>query len=204
MRVFLRICGIGILLGGWFLTVWACANETIEMSTYIPTPGTGQGRLVDHVYAEKVGLMTLNAPMPIDNGGNGPSSQINYSQGTEILRATITPKATTSRLLVRVTAPFATAGGGTGVLALFRDATGTDNAKAVSSVSPTGDSANYNQEVSVTYETDAVTTNATTFVVKMGSNSGTITIYLNGRKHGTSGEALLNHRATLTIDEISQ
>ncbi len=202
MRNFVKGSGIVILALGFSSAALVWASETIEIATYVPAPTASQGKLADHVYQENSSLLTISTLMPIDNGGNPPvASQIIFSQGTEILRATITPKASTNRLLVRASATFDTNIGGTTVMALFRDPTApTDLAVTAATATNSSSAVHFHDQILITHEVDAGSTNPTTFVVRIGNNGSGHTLYLNGCSYGK----LFRHKATITIDEFSQ
>lgn len=118
------------------------------------------------------------------------------TEGVEIMTASITPKASTSKLRVTVTLQLGVANAITpGTIAsLFRDA----GADAIAACGNWNDTTDFSS-VTFTALVDAVATASTTFKVRVGRQSGTVEV------NGYNGSRVLGGSmpSTITIEEIA-
>jgi hypothetical protein len=126
------------------------------------------GAVVDRAYAEYTANADLTATIPYDD--TIPQN----TEGTEILTATITPKATTNRVRIRFSG-FAESNGNVNVtVALFRD-DGADAIQARGQVLWGGSP----EQLSLEHEHVPGTTSAVTYKIRVGPSASTIRF--NGR-----------------------
>jgi hypothetical protein len=149
----------------------------------------GPGGVVQTSYAEYTANSNLTAVIPVDD--TIPQN----TEGTEILSVPITPKFSTSRVLVQFQGQFAISNVNNGIAALFRDAA----APSLATQHVTQDIADFSKSWSFQYLDSPATTSAITYRIRVGPGSAA-TLRLNGltisrRFGGTS-------RATLIVQEI--
>jgi hypothetical protein len=116
------------------------------------------------------------------------------TEGTEMIACAYTPKSATSKLVVDVLIPFAVSATANVVAALFRDST----ANAIAAEVITMNSSGYRSQVRLRAIVTASSTSETTFKVRMGLDSGTLTV------NGSAGARLWGGvaQAGITITEI--
>lgn len=151
----------------------------------------GPGGAIQTSYAEYSANSNLTTIIPIDD--TIPQN----TEGTEILTSAITPKFSSSKILVRFAAQVSGASVVSIVAALFRDAA----ASALASNFVTQDAANFARPLSLTYLDSPSTTSGLTYRIRVGPGSaGTI------RLNGSTLQRFLGGtiRATLTLQEIKQ
>lgn len=126
------------------------------------------GMLTQQVHTSLASASTITATIPVDN--TIPQN----SEGTELITLAITPKSATNILEIEVVIPLSVAVGGTGtvVAALFQDTTADGLAVAQFLFINTGQTEN----LRIHHRMVAGTTSATTFKVRVGTTTGTITI----------------------------
>lgn len=138
----------------------------------------GTGSVLQVAYAETRSYLTDATTIPHDD--TIPQS----NEGYEILTCSITPKSSTSKLLIQVVVPVSEPSntGDYGCLALFRDS-GTDAIACMSMVLYTSLAS---VPTTLNVQVNSGSTAATTFKVRVGNNAGSISI--NGdngaRKYG--------------------
>lgn len=141
-------------------------------------------------YSEYAASADLTVVLPYDD--TVPA----ITEGTEILTATITPKAVTSRIRIRFAGNAGAGGTYAIVAALFQDATSA--ALQVSAVE-TGLGATTSQRIELAYEHCPATTSLVTYRIRVGPGSaGTVRMNgeYNARKFG--GASL----STLVVEEL--
>jgi hypothetical protein len=116
------------------------------------------------------------------------------TEGTEVLTATYTPKLATSKLLVSVILPISTSATASVKAALFRDALADALAADVYTVATAGYAATMILRAVVT----SGSTSATTFRVRVGVSTGTVTINGSAGARWWGGVA----QASITVTEI--
>jgi hypothetical protein len=147
------------------------------------------GALIQCVATSDTAATAISATIPLDD--TIPQS----GEGTQLMTQAITPGNSSNILEIEVIVPFAgTTGGAAAVVALFQDATASALA---ATVADTG-SAGYSSGLHLIHRMTAGTTSATTFKVRVGATSGTLTI------NGASSARLLGgvSAARLIIREL--
>lgn len=144
----------------------------------------GAGVNARTVHASYAIYASTTAQIPTDN------TEPLISEGTEILSASITPLASTNRILCIVNIPVLTSSTGDIVVALFRGSTCIG-----SCVSP-----GFYVPASIVIYDNPATTSPTTYSVRVGRAGASGTVYING---STSAQ-LFNGvpKATLTLQEV--
>jgi hypothetical protein len=149
----------------------------------------GPGGVVQTSYGEYTANTNLTAVIPFDD--TIPQN----TEGTEILAVAITPKFSTSRVLVRFEGEFSASASLWGVAALFRDAA----ANALSGQFIWTPLASTGHMISLSAFDSPASTSALTYRIRVGpSTAGTI------RFNGTNTGRILGGvaRTTLTLQEI--
>lgn len=142
------------------------------------------------VTTSRTDAVTLSAIIPADN------TIPQQSEGTEILTLSITPKTTTSTLLIEFTSPVTKdANKGSITVALFQDA----GANAIDAGCMYVVAANVTQLAALRFVMISGTTSLTTFKIRMGPSSNSA--YLNA---DSSGNPVMGgvSETRLTITEI--
>jgi hypothetical protein len=143
------------------------------------------GTIINRAYAELLTAPTFSTTIPDDD--TIPQN----TEGTQVMTCSITPKLSTSKLRVQVSIQYSCSDtGATQVVAMFRDST----ANAICGrtlVNAIG-------LATMLIEVNSSSTSATTFAVRLGTNSGTLTINGTGGTRRLGGVA----RATMVIEEI--
>lgn len=116
------------------------------------------------------------------------------TEGTEMIACAHTPKSATSKLVVDALIPFSTSATANVVAALFRDS----DAGAIAADVFTTAGAGYRGHIRLRAVVTAGSTSETTFKVRMGLDSGTLTV------NGTAGARLWGGiaQAGITVTEI--
>jgi len=109
------------------------------------------------------------------------TSAITNTQGVECLTATITPGATSNRLVVQCSFTGTSDSGSVHAIALFQDS--VTNAIACCNSQTNGTDSG--STISMIWEQAAGTTSATTFKIRVGPHSST-TVYMNGRNNAAA------------------
>lgn len=152
-------------------------------------PVGGSGSIVKTVYAESDALATMTAVIPVDD----TAPQI--TEGTQILSAAITTSANYNKIQVRVSLHGSVNAASTITVAVFFQGFGLDAYHALGTTVPT---ANYAVNMNCEFTLSAGLAGTYTCYVRVGSNSGTLT--LNGangvRRYG--GKA----KCSLVLEEI--
>lgn len=148
-------------------------------------------QIVDRAYAEYNGITGITAVIPIDD------TIPQQGEGTQLLTATISPKATTNRLRVTVSGSGGTASIAQSVCAIFRDAIANALHSVVISTADASNIPNF----STTFEFVPGTTSPVNINVRFGPNTGG-TFYPNAT---VGGARLLggNAKITLVVEEIA-
>lgn len=159
-------------------------------STTAAAGGSGGGGNVVFVSSVTSALITTTATIPADD------SIPQNTEGVQILEASITPQATTNKLLIRAVLNAShTSSGYKIVLALFQDST----ANAIAASVQNDGSPERIQNIVLTHVMEAGTTSATTFKIRTGAQpAGTLTV------HGEGGSRLYGGalKSSLTVTEI--
>src|SRR4029077_4212584 len=130
----------------------ADAYRTVSLAT-LQGLMVGPGGVIQTSYAEYTANSNLSAVIPIDD--TIPQN----TEGTEILAAAITPKFSSSRILVTFAGQWATSIVVTMIAALFRDA----SASALAARVETEETNNFMRGVELTYMDSPSTTSAITY-----------------------------------------
>lgn len=152
----------------------------------------GSGTTVNRQYQSSNNRVTSNVAIPADN--TIPQN----TEGTELLTASITPRATTNRLRVRFNAYFHNNCGAQSalVVALFRDSTANAK-KGLVETKADGHAA----VITLEFEEEAGSTSATTYKIRFGPSSAAGSGWA---ANGGSTNNLLGgvDTATLIIEEV--
>jgi hypothetical protein len=159
------------------------------MGTQLPSHLLSAGVIVQSVHSRNTSIVSTT--------NIGMSAPATDTQGLQILSATITPKFSTSVLLVRANAPVLWNISHTyAFLALFK--AGVTNAVAMTSVGGPG---NLMEQMFLTYDVVAGGTSAITFNVRMGGSTSSGTMYLNS--HDGSNNPFGSTGGTyITVQEV--
>lgn len=152
------------------------------------------GTIVDRAYNEYTTYATITASIPLDD--TIPQN----TEGTQILSASITPKAVTNRVRARVVVRglIQDSANRQGAVCLFRGA-GAD-AIAATSANLYAAGAQIAQTMVLEYEDSPASTSTQTYNVRVGPSGGG-TLYVNGNSSSRIyGGAM---RATLVLEEIT-
>lgn len=147
--------------------------------------------VIDRAYDEYTSNVDLTSPIPLDD--TIPQN----TEGTQILSASITPKATTSRIRISFQCQFMC--GSTGinaVAAVFNNST----ANALRSNFATNSALGFAETLSLVYEYSPGSTSAQTYNIRVGPQVATA-IRLNGT--GSSRMLGGSMAATLILEEIA-
>lgn len=144
--------------------------------------------IIQRVYSSTASVSTTSAVIPIDD--TLPQS----TEGTELLTAAITATSASSRLRVMAQVHAASSGNERIVMSLFA----AGGADAVAAMSDTFRSTNALQQYTLEHEIAAGTTSPQTVSLRVGTNSGTLTI------NGQSGARIFGGAlvSSLTVEEI--
>lgn len=169
------------------------ATLNVDNSTLIQTGNSlamAPNTVVNRAYAQVVTAPTISTAIPVDD----TIPQI--SEGTQVLTCSITPKYASSILRIRTQVPFSCSLAGAQVIALFRDLTASAIAARLQTTSIDDDS----NIASLEIEVAASAAVSTTFKIRMGTDSGVITVNGIGGNRRLGGVSA----ATLIIEEIKQ
>lgn len=147
------------------------------------------GALIQCVATSDAAATAIAATIPLDD--SIPQS----GEGTQLLTQAITPGNTSNILEIEVFVPFTgTTSGAAAIVALFQDATANALAATLANTGASG----YSSGFHLIHRMAAGTTSATTFKVRVGATSGTLTI------NGQSSARLLGgvSAARLIIREL--
>jgi len=157
--------------------------------------GAGPGTPVGYAYTASNTSASSNAVIPSDNTIPQNTEGAAYSS----LDTTYTPNFATSLLEVTVSIPLVTlSAGGAIMFALFRDS----GANAIASARINPSSGNFNEVLAFTTIVSAGSTSATTFKLRYGSNSLSVTAYL--LRDSTTIYFGTGLNAVMTVREIKQ
>jgi hypothetical protein len=149
------------------------------------------GSVVQHQHASSSAVATTTTAIPYDD------SIPQNTEGAEALTVSITPKATTNRLLIEVELHIAGGGGDTVFCAaLFQDST----ANALTANATTCADGADPTPLRLRYEMAAGTTSATTFKARYGPASGGTTTTLNGSNGSRRFSTL--PKSSITVTEL--
>lgn len=109
------------------------------------------------------------------------TSAITNTQGVECLTATITPAATSNRLIVQCSFTGTSDSGSVHAIALFQDS----GSNAIACCNSQTNGTDSGSTISMIWEQAAGTTSATTFKIRVGPHSST-TVYMNGRNNAAA------------------
>ena len=135
-------------------------------SSAINYTGSAGGRIVQVVNSEYTSTTTTTNAIPAD------TTKPLFTEGLTFMTRSITPTNASNLLLIEVNVNAAASAASAIVAALFQDASGSDECIASSVSLASSNMTN----VTLRYYMTAGTTNATTFQVNIGGNTGTITI----------------------------
>lgn len=162
--------------------------------------GTSTTQVATTAFASRVGVQQLVSSFVSAysaTAGNGITADNTIpliTEGDQILSRAITPVSVTSKLLIEVTAIIARVGTDTVTLALFQDATA--NAIAAVPQTITGNTA---AQITLRWVMTSGTTSATTFTVRVGSNTPAVLDFNGAGSAGLLGGAI---PSGITITEI--
>lgn len=182
--------------GGAISSVLNVDNSTIEiMSNNLQVKDDGitfeqlaPGTIINRAYTELTSVGTTTALIPTDD--TIPQN----TEGTQIMTCAITPKLASSKLRITVIVNIqASDTSSTQVVALFRDSTASAVAACMHSSVSDGV-----YQATLTCEIDSSAASATTFKVRVGTGSATMTW------NGSAGSRTLGGvmRSTIVIEEI--
>lgn len=175
------------------------ASSVVRCVAYVKASGKAVAALVSADLPDGVVVQAVNTTtgavatgttvLPLDD--TIPQN----TEGDEYMTLAITPKATTNKLKIEVTAVLASSAGGTLAAALFQDSTANALAVASTRVDNTGSM----YTISFTHWMAAGTVSATTFKVRCG-NSAAGTVTLNGAAAARQYGGVCS--SSITITEI--
>lgn len=161
---------LGFPTGGDPGAGWANFSGGVKVNN-VEIVGVAAGAIVNRVYAQSVAYSSISAVIPYDN--SIPQS----GEGTQVLAASITPKAAANKLLVTIALQVGSNSGLDAVVAaLFRDSVA--NALTAASYIP-AENRSGTATLAIQYEMSAGGTDSIDFKVRMGPGS-TGNAYLNG------------------------
>lgn len=166
------------------------SGQLLKTNGAAANPAWAWSGLVQRGYAAYTTYTSISTVIPYDN------SIPQNTEGTEIVTVSITPKSASHRLRIRavVWAGSGTVGACYATAAVFQDST----ADALTTGSLTLHSLNYTGMVVLEYEMDAGTTSATTFKLRVGTNTGTVLLNGDNSARLYGGVA----RTTLIVEEM--
>jgi hypothetical protein len=151
----------------------------------------GPGGVIQTSYGEYTANSNLTATIPVDD--TIPQN----TEGTEILAVTISPKFSTSAILVRFVGPFSmSTAGNVGIAAIFRDSV----ANALAATLEQADAIGYRRHLFIEKRDTPSTTSAITYRVRVGPSTGTMRLNGSTSARDFGGVSV----ATLIVQEIKQ
>jgi len=130
------------------------------------------GNIIQVVSANTTALVTCNTALPIDD--TIPQN----TEGSEVLTVAITPGNVNNKLLILFTSGYAQGAAVNAAVALFQDS--TINALAASRIFCSSAAQAPASQIVLSHYMTAGTTSSTTFKIRVGPNTGSGNVYING------------------------
>jgi hypothetical protein len=181
--------GTGDVTGFGSLAALSAVGTALITDASVTGLKAAAGFVIDRAFAEYTASANLTTAIP----GDGTTAQI--TEGTQVATVSLTPKATTSRLRVRVVGSAAVSTQAYASIALFVN--GAASAVRVRSI--WHQTADAPQQIGLEYEYAPLSTSTQTFALRAGPSTGTMR--MNG---GTSGVVSGPEATTLVVEEIRQ